>query len=515
MKELPSIAQGVETAKQSLQACKTKSSNLYNDFGRIIGQTLTERPCDVVDIIEGYIDNNEQASVFSDADIQKQSKTTENEVNLFSNELLRDETVVDQDEEFEIPIPNSLHMAYFFEQAGVGLSREEIYKISLSMKSLVYTYPLQSARFWGKLFGTEKSYYIAEVEFRDGEGEEEMGEDEDEEEKSGKENEEEANTGEDGPAEENNLPVNTWKAPPPIIKEDHKSGANKYVYFVCNEPGERWEKLPHVSPAEIQVARQIDKFFTGHLDRDVIAYPPFPGNEANYLRAQIARISASTTISPAGYFIFDEDEEEEEEEELHESYMPNSEFEGLSISELVDPSMASWAHHNQYILPQGRCTWYNPYEQPEDDFEEEEEEEEEHNLDQNIIPESGPSLLASVSDDKGIGSVPAWSTYPSSRVLPEYAVAVARSNIWPGAYAIAKESVFENIYVGWGKKYSAFTYAPPQPPLPQDEYPLSQEIQEALDPTVQEEKEFEDRKDANKASEEMEEEEIDDDDDDD
>ena len=45
----------------------------------------------------------------------------------------------------------------------------------------------------------------------------------------------------------------------------------------------------------------------------VVSYPPFPGSEAHYLRAQIARISATTHISPLGYYMFDEDEEEEEE----------------------------------------------------------------------------------------------------------------------------------------------------------------------------------------------------------
>ena len=45
----------------------------------------------------------------------------------------------------------------------------------------------------------------------------------------------------------------------------------------------------------------------------IISYPPFNGNEANYLRAQIARISATTQVSPQGYYIFEENEDEEEE----------------------------------------------------------------------------------------------------------------------------------------------------------------------------------------------------------
>lgn len=46
-----------------------------------------------------------------------------------------------------------------------------------------------------------------------------------------------------------------------------------------------------------------------------MSYPPFNGTEANYLRAQIARISAGTQISPAGFYLFEEDEDEEEEAE--------------------------------------------------------------------------------------------------------------------------------------------------------------------------------------------------------
>jgi radial spoke head protein 4A len=73
-----------------------------------------------------------------------------------------------------------------------------------------------------------------------------------------------------------------------------------------------WIRLPHVTPAQIQVARKIRKFFTGNLDAQVVSHPPFPGIERNYLRAQIARISASTQISPLGYFRFDDEAEEEE-----------------------------------------------------------------------------------------------------------------------------------------------------------------------------------------------------------
>lgn len=117
-----------------------------------------------------------------------------------------------------------------------------------------------------------------------------------------------------------------------------------------------WIRLPHINPAQIVAARKIRRFFTGDLGehvrllgflkhaqiiapplsdffvwywwickqikvltffliKQIVSHPPFPGLEKNLLRAQIARISAATTVSPIGYFRFDDNEEEEDAEE--------------------------------------------------------------------------------------------------------------------------------------------------------------------------------------------------------
>lgn len=64
--------------------------------------------------------------------------------------------------------------------------------------------------------------------------------------------------------------------------------------------GEEWVRLPPVTPAQIQQARLIKRYFTGNLNTSISEI--FEGTEINYLRAQIARISASTIISPRGYY---------------------------------------------------------------------------------------------------------------------------------------------------------------------------------------------------------------------
>lgn len=241
-----------------------------------------------------------------------------------------------------------MESAYYFEQAGVGLGTDETYRVFLALKQLTDTHPIQRCRFWGKILGLEMNYIVAEVEFRDGEDDEEVDEEGIAEERDNGGSE--AGEGE----EEEELPKSLYKAPQAIPKEESRTGANKYVYFVCNVPGRPWVRLPSVTPAQIVTARKIKKFFTGRLDAAVVSYPPFPGNESNYLRAQIARISAGTHVSPLGFYQFGEEEGEEEEVEgSRDSYEENPDFEGIQVIDLVE-SLSNWVHHVQYILPQVR-----------------------------------------------------------------------------------------------------------------------------------------------------------------
>lgn len=54
------------------------------------------------------------------------------------------------DEEHESPLPDLMELANYFEQAGVGLSKEETLRIFLALKNLVDSNPIRSCRFWGK-----------------------------------------------------------------------------------------------------------------------------------------------------------------------------------------------------------------------------------------------------------------------------------------------------------------------------------------------------------------------------
>ncbi|XP_070576877.1 radial spoke head protein 6 homolog A-like [Ptychodera flava] len=479
-------------AKAFLLTASTKTNlNLYDHLSVVLSKILDERPQNVVDVFEDISKDCKRDKFVSKVDTiqDKIDRSSEVELAEIQKPLFEKNTEegaeVENEEEVDTPLPNLPEIMYHFEQADIGVGREEMMRIYLALKNLVDNHPLQNCRFWGKMLGTEKSYIIAEVEYREGEEEEEEEEEEAEaEEQTEKEDEEAGEEGEE--AEEDDTPKPDWKPPPVIPREENRTGANKKTYFVTNEPGKMWTKLPPVTPQQIAVARQIKKFFTGRLDAPVISYPPFPGNEANYLRAQIARISAGTHISPLGFYQFDEEEEEEEDAEGRDSFVENPEWEGIPVRDLIDPTLSNWVHHVQHILPQGRCTWYNPVQQQEDEFEDEDEDEEREEPDE-PEPEQGPPLLTPLSEDAEIDNLPPWTAKLSSNLVPQYSIAVLHSNLWPGAHAFGTDKKFENVYIGWGHKFLTDNYSPPPLPPAMEEFPSGPEITEAEDPTVEEE----------------------------
>jgi hypothetical protein len=132
-------------------------------------------------------------------------------------------------------------------------------------------------------------------------------------------------------------------------------GTNAYVYMVCNYLGGPLTQLPHVTPdqvrkstmgihsghqaaqrpdryavstrvcnspdsnpasrlivshshngcaccwhLQIKAARSLKRLLTGRLSSPVSSYPVFPGNEANYLRAQVRMLTSSVCEASAG-----------------------------------------------------------------------------------------------------------------------------------------------------------------------------------------------------------------------
>ncbi|RUS79178.1 hypothetical protein EGW08_013057 [Elysia chlorotica] len=374
-------------------------------------------------------------------------------------------------------IPDMMRQWHMFNMAGFGLPASDYTRLTLAMRKLVLDWPLKSIRFWGKILGIHKDYFVMETEFQDGDYESVTGSDDEDEEDNRKMAAASQNSDtlskdvsicEDD--DDEIRPVR--KRPVSIPSEPHGTGTNAKVYFVCNE--------------------QSPYGRSGFGAENHATFPPFPGNEANYLRAQIARIASSTSISPIGYFKFDEEgaEEEEEHEETRDTYVRDEEFDGLPSRELSDPSLTCWVHHANYILPQGRTVWVNPVlakrkggqEGNEDEGEEDEDddEEEERKEPDEPEPEFPQPLLIPISEDVDVGPTQAWLARLSSQFVPEHSPVAVTSVTWPGAVAVATDRgrFFENLYIGFGQKQLDST---------QMEFPTGPEVTEQDDPTPGEE----------------------------
>ncbi|XP_065660533.1 radial spoke head protein 4 homolog A isoform X3 [Hydra vulgaris] len=477
-----------KTAKSYLlKLGKNSQVTLYDHLVDLIADILERKPDVVSNLLEECSWNLKKKRFQMERDcLQDKEKVTSKVAyaNLQKGLLNFQEKIVKQNNQDHCVLADIMESAYYFEQAGVGLGKEETFLIFLALRQLVNTYKLKSCRFWGKIFGIHKNYIVAEVELYE---KEKANQDQSKERQSLHESND--NNFTDQPS----LSKKIIEVP----EENDGQGCNSKVYFVCNDAGSLWQRLPPVTPKQITVARQVRKLLTGYLDAEVICYPPFPGNEANFLRATIARISASTHISPQGYYMFEENEGNDDEDDgrsnAEKAFIQNMEFEGIPISDLSDPSNTFWVHHCPYILPQGRTVYFNPnasvsLNASKSEGVEEEEGEEEISDDDEVPIEVGPSLLTSVSEDKGINLVPPWSASKSGTSFQQYAIAVMRSNIWPGAYSFAVDKIYCNIYIGYGLRYCEGNFNPAIPPSVQDEYSDIPKVTECDDPTVEQER---------------------------
>lgn len=248
------------------------------------------------------------------------------------------------------------------------------------------------------------------------------------------------------------------------------TGVNKFTYFVASNSLSEWKKLPDLSPAEIEASRQIKVSFTGELERNIYTNPFFFGQEKHYLRAQIARISHSTTLAPNGMWRLVEDEPREIEENTPEE----GDLVAPTTQAMANP--ANWVHYSVGVLKNCRTTHLDPVEPEEaEDWDEEVAKKAIVDADpfdsrlKPIVNDEKVRLSASVKQDAWVvrlmGDPTEYASAADPKKTESNGVVVVRSLLWPGSYSFYYRGEVRQVYVGYGHKHEqAASYFPLNPP---------------------------------------------------
>jgi len=323
-------------------------------------------------------------------------------------------------------VSNFMEDAAMLEWAGVGFGKQESFHVAMSLRKLAADLPsLERLRVWGKVLGTGGDYYVAEGTLQ---------------------------AVSDKP-EPDPLPN-----APEYDVERRGQGANVACYWVSAGGAAPWVRLPAARASHIRSARCIRRLFTGSLGSEVLSTPWFPGKERHLLRSQIARITATCTLAPSGFY--EVDEESEVKNKLKEA----EEFEFPDHEALQQ--QATWVHAAPYLLSDGKTTWPDVDALAGEDsgISEEElnamgfakmmEDDPEHGMLEAIDAD-----LEAFKPEEAEGSV-AWSIkqygdkgiYTFNDAPKSHCATAVRSLIWPGAVTVAQGSKFANFYVGYGLK---------------------------------------------------------------
>ncbi|XP_050529087.1 radial spoke head protein 4 homolog A-like [Daktulosphaira vitifoliae] len=455
-----------------------------------------------------------------------------------------------------------------FDKAGYGLTIEEVEIIKATMDELIQSGKIASIRFWGIIFGLKRNYYVLECEWQEEEIERriQINLDENHKKKITKDyrkiQEVEMFEDEQGiellmlsneledeiynPEERISKYISKGKSKlansESLIDDYHhlsyikelnvqKStkikpetlgcGTNKKTYYVSNQPSGEWIELPLLKPHHVVQSRNIKRYFTGNLETPINCYPEFDGLEKHYLRAQIARISAATQISPIGFFIHNKSELtpniltsllKKAHSVYHQrilfksfyGYSANNDYKSLPIYDLFN--LVNWVHHIPMINNDGVTeVWLKIQSSIKKNqlFEDEEaliDSYERHNFDSqdtsvdkrlltpdiNTFVGVGPDVFFNLTDDDYVGNLPPWNIELTNKFDHSASFVVVKSNIWPGAVAITRDNILDYTYRGWGVQSDIVYFSPFIPDEYQDEC-LNCNTIEVKDPTYEDE----------------------------
>ena len=207
-------------------------------------------------------------------------------------------------------VPDYFELFRKFSSFGISFSKKELLLLNKSITRLATVLTNGNITFFGKIYGTQKDYYIVEATEID-------------------------------PPENFNYDNDMEKR-----KED---GVNKNVFYVTNDLFEKWVELPDVKPSQIKSSRLIKYTFTGNLENPIHSNPTFIGQEKHYLRCMIARIYHGAKLVPSinHYTV-------EDQESPFKPLTPAEKPKQLKYDDLI--KMENWIHFPPGILQCGRVS---------------------------------------------------------------------------------------------------------------------------------------------------------------
>ena len=207
-------------------------------------------------------------------------------------------------------VPDYYELFTKFAALGISFSKKELLLLNKSLTRLATVLTSGNISFFGKIYGTQKDYYIVEATEID-------------------------------PPENFNYDNDMEKR-----KED---GVNKNVYYVTNDLFEKWVELPDIKPSQIKASRLIKYTFTGNLENPIYSNPSFIGQEKHFLRCIIARIYHGTKLVPSlnHYTI-------EDPESPFKPLTPAEKPKQLKLNDLIN--LETWIHYPPGILNCGRVS---------------------------------------------------------------------------------------------------------------------------------------------------------------
>ncbi|TPP50134.1 Radial spokehead-like family protein [Leishmania donovani] len=171
----------------------------------------------------------------------------------------------------------------YWTAAGCGLADEEAFLLDRSITNLAMEKNLQDIKFFGKIFGTHSDYFVLRTRRYLEAGETVY------------------------------VETNTMGKPPrkkgmvPVQAEPGYVGVNRYTFWVTASPSDKWEKLPDVTPQQINAARETKRFFTGDLSASrkpkEAKYKPLvvPSPDYGEEEVDVAQLTIDRWVHAEGY----------------------------------------------------------------------------------------------------------------------------------------------------------------------------------------------------------------------